>query len=147
MNNDQYYIDQLYALISAQRLRYNHFYTIIPQPSTNSVWNRTSDEKSILDKMIDTYKGYYRSKCEELKTKFGEMKEYNTTSYLTYDADFYINEYNDRMEEINKYLVDLENKTIEETVKDDLTKISKNIDLLFCSFIADPQLRNHSLNV
>jgi len=147
MNNDQYYIDQLYALISAQRLRYNHFSIIIPQPSSTSVWNKTSDEKSILDKMVDTYKGYYKVKCDELKTKLEEIKDYNTTSLLTYDVDYHINEYNARMEEIKKYLVDLENKTIEETFKDDLSKISENVDLLSFSYIADPQLRTHSMNV
>ena len=76
-----------------------------PKPSTNSIWNKSSDETAILDSAVAKYKKYYQDKADELKTQLNEKKEYDVSSYLTYDTEYYVNEYNDRIDEVKKYLV------------------------------------------
>ena len=69
-------------------------------------WNTTSAaEKQVLDGLISTYKKYYFEKMDVLKEKISEEKQYNIESYLTYDAEYYVNQFNSQMEEINKCIL------------------------------------------
>lgn len=135
---DQKLVDFLYENIFSQKIRCDYFNKIGIQ--ANSVWNKHIDEKKILDNMIEKYKKYYHDKAEEIKVKLEEQKQYNVSSYLTYDTDYYINQYNDRVEEINKYLVELDNKTFDHIAKEKLSSISQKIDQLFPNYMTDPTL-------
>jgi len=75
-----------------------------------------------------------------LKTKLSEKKEYDVSSYLTYDTEYYVNEYNDSVEEVKKYLVELENKTVDQIAKDDLSVISEKVNALYPAFMVKPTL-------
>jgi hypothetical protein len=134
---DQKLVDFLYENIFTQKLRCDYFNMGV---QTNSVWNKYTDEKQLLDNMVDKYKKYYQNKAEEIRKKLGEQKEYDITSYLTIDTDYYINQYNDRIEELEKYLVELECKTFDHIAKDKLSSISKKIDSLFPGYMVDPTL-------
>lgn len=136
--SDQKIVDVLYENIFAQQQRCDYFNKLGFQP--NSVWNKYPDEKNILDNMVARYKKYYHDKANEIKNKLEEQKEYNVSSYLTYDPEYYINKYNDRVEEINKYLVDLDSKTLEHIAKDEMSFISEEIDKQFPDYIRNPTL-------
>ena len=138
-DNEQQLVDHLYNTIFVQQLRCNYFNSVGNQ-SNNSVWNKYSDEKKILDIMVEKYKNYYRIKAEDLKTKLYDMKEFNINSYLTYDKEYYLNEYNKRIDEINKYLVELNEKTIEHIFKDRLSCISDEVNIQFPDYLVDPVL-------
>ena len=137
-NNDQTIIDHLYNTIYTQQIRCDHFYN--GYQSTNSVWNRYTDEKKILDTLVNKYKNFYKNKAEELKKKVLELKETRINSYLTYDIEFYIKSYQTHIEEIDKYIFDVENKTAESIKKDKLNSISKDIDILFPGYLVIPTL-------
>ena len=107
-SNDQQYVDHLYRQIFAQQVRFNHFNAIVY--NTKSVWNRSRDEKEILDKMVLAYKKFYSDKAVILKTKFEEIKDTAIASYLTYNTEYHINNFNKRIEEIDKYLVELQHQ-------------------------------------
>jgi hypothetical protein len=139
-STDQQYIDHLYNQIFVQQLRCDHFNTITPQPSTKSVWNKSNDEEQILDLMVQKYKEYYQNKATELKNKVEELKETNVTHFLTYDTDYYINEYTQRTEQIDNYLVELAAKTVDHIAKETLGSVSEEIDVLFPGYMADPTL-------
>lgn len=139
-STDQHLVDYLFEQIFVQRLRCTHFNSISPQTSTNSIWNRHSDEIKILDLMVQQYKKYYINKAEQIKTKLADIKENNISSYLTYDTEYYINQYNDRVEQVKKYLVELDAKTNDHISTDKLSHISSEIDELFPNFISDPTL-------
>jgi len=104
------------------------------------VWNKSSDEKAILELVINKYKKYYQDKMEELKNILNLKKDYDVSSYLTYDTEYYLNEYNDRNEEIKKYLVELETKTFEDISTKDLTIVSEQLCALYPNFICKPTL-------
>lgn len=137
-NIDQTLVDFLFNQIFTQYVRYEYFST--PNIQHNSIWNKSNDEKNILEDTIKLYKKYYSDKAEELKIKVSEQKEANITSYLTYDTEYYVNQYNDRMEEINKYLVNLENKSNEDIMKEKLNSISPALDTLFPNYMPYPVL-------
>lgn len=138
-NNDQQLVDHLYNAIFVQQLRCNYFNSIGKQ-TENSVWNKHSDEKKILDIIVDKYKNFYKTKVEELKTKLNDIKEDNINSYLTYDKDYYINEYNQRIDELNKYLVELDARTLDHITKDKLSLLSEALDLQFPGYLVNPTL-------
>ena len=137
---DQRLVDYLFEQIFVQQLRCNYFISIAPQASANSIWNRHSDENKILNIMVEQYKQYYKNKASQIKNKLADIKEQNISSYLTYDTDYYINQYNDRIEQVKKYLVELDTRTIDNISKDKLSHISDEIDELFPGFISDPTL-------
>jgi hypothetical protein len=139
-NKDQQLVDHLFQQIFVQQLRCTHFDTLNPKPSSNSVWNKSSDETAILNLAVTKYKKYYQDKAEEVKTKLSDKKEYDVSSYLTYDTEYYVNEYNARVEEVKKYLVELENKTFEQIAKDDLSVVSEQLEALYPYFMAKPTL-------
>ena len=68
------------------------------------------------------------------------MKEYNIKSYFTYDSDFYNNLYSNQIQQIDKYVTDIESKTLEFIKKNKLTFISKDIDELFPLYLVSPTL-------
>lgn len=138
-NNDQQLVDYLYNTIFVQQLRCNHFDSL-GHPSVNSVWNRHADEMKILDIFVDKYKNYYKTKVELLKIELYNLKESNINSYLTYNPEYYVNEYNKRIEELDKYLVELDVKTLEHIANDKLSTVSDTIDLQFPGYMADPTL-------
>jgi hypothetical protein len=138
-NNDQQLVDYLYNTIFVQQLRCNHFISLGKQ-ANNSVWNKHVDEEKILYLMIDKYKNYYKTKIDIMKTKLNELKSCNVNSYLTYDTEYYVNEYNKRIEETDKYLLELDKKTFDEISKDKLSSVSESIDFLFPGYILDPTL-------
>jgi hypothetical protein len=138
-NNDQQLVDYLYNAIFVQKLRCNHFISLGKQ-ANNSVWNKHVDEEKILYLMIDRYKNYYKTKIDIIKTKLYELKSCNVSSYLTYDTEYYVNEYNKRIEESDKYLLELDKKTFDEISKDKLSSVSESIDSLFPSYILYPTL-------
>lgn len=133
-NNDQQYVDFLFNNILVQQLRYEHFNTIKQHP--NSVWNRSKDEKVVLDIMTQKYKDFYSSKADQIIIKLNEIKEANISSYLTYNRDYYVNQHKSLTDEVKKYKEELYNKPI--TIKHSI--ISENIDKLFPGFITDPTL-------
>ncbi len=135
---EQKLVDFLYENIFIQQIRCDHFNTVGAQP--NSVWNKHTDEKKILNNMVEKYKKYYKNKAEEIKNKIEEQKEYNVSSYLTYNSEYYINQYNDRIEEINKYIVEIDSKSLDHIANDKLSSISDTIDKLFPNYIAEPTL-------
>jgi hypothetical protein len=138
-NNDQQLVDYLYNTIFVQLLRCTHFESIGKQ-MTNSVWNKHSDEKKILEIMIDKYKNYYKTKVDTLKSQLEDLKEVNINSYLTYDSEFYINEYTKRMEELDKYLAELDSKTLEDISTTKLSNVSQVINFQYPGYFIDPTL-------
>jgi hypothetical protein len=139
-NTDQHLVDYLFEQIFVQKLRCTHFNSITQHISKNSVWNRHTDENKIMDNMLQKYKSYYRDKAEKMKIKLLELKQYNTSSYLTYDSEYYINKYNAQVEQVNKYIVELDNKNINHITTEKLSYISQEINLLFPSITPDPTL-------
>ena len=117
---EQNLVNHLYNSIFTQKKRCNYYQTMGCSTS-NSVWNKSFDETKILDVMVESYKGYYKDKAEEIRIKLDDIKETNVKSYLTYDTEYYINEYNDRIAELNKYLVELDTKTLEDVQKNPLS--------------------------
>lgn len=142
INIDQQYIDQIYNAIIVQKLRYDHFNSIIPNTSKKSVWNKTNDEKIILQQLVNLYKDYYKNKAEELQLKIKEQKEYNMNSYLTYDPTYYEKNYTERKKELENYLNDLDDKNINDTLADKLNFVSIHIDTLFPGYMVTPTLFN-----
>ena len=138
-NNDQLLVDHLYNAIFVQQLRCNHFNSV-GQQASNSVWNKQADEKKIIDKMVDQYKKYYKDKVEKLKNQLHDIKEANINSYFTYDTEYHVSLYNQRMEELNKYLVELDAKTLVEIANDKLSSLSEALDLQFPGYLVDPSL-------
>ena len=138
-NKDQQLVDHLYNTIFVQLHRYNYFNSIGKIPN-NSVWNKKTDEKKILDIFVDKYKDYYKNKVEDLKLKLYDIKQIHTLSYLTYDIDYYISQYNERMEDVNKYLTELESKTLDHIKKDTLSFMSDNLNKCFPNYLIDPTL-------
>lgn len=138
-NNDQLLVDHLYNAIFVQQLRCNHFNSV-GQQASNSVWNKHADEKKIIDNMVDQYKKYYKDKVEKLKNQLHDIKEANINSYLTYDTEYHISLYNQRMEELNKYLVELDAKTLDHIANDKLSSLSEALDLQFPGYLVDPSL-------
>lgn len=139
-SNDQKFLDQLYGSIFVQQLRYNHFNAINPKTSTTSIWNKSKDELELLHKLVDTYKQYYFNKAKELQNKLTELKESYMVSYLTYDTEFYINQYNDRMSTIYKYITELETKTVNDIITSKISLVSPDINLVFPFFMTDSSL-------
>jgi c-di-AMP phosphodiesterase-like protein len=138
-NNDQLLVDHLYNTIFIQNIRCNHFNSIGHQAS-NSVWNKHSDEKKILDNMVDNYKNYYKDMTEKLKTDLNDIKEVNINSFLTYDSEYHVSQYLQRVEEIDKYLVELDTKTFEHISKNKISYISDVINSQFPDCLIDPTL-------
>ncbi len=138
-NKDQQLVDYLYNAIFVQQQRCKYFNSNGKQ-SNNSVWNKYSDEKKILDIMVENYKNYYKNNVEELKTKLHNIKEANVNSYLTYDKDYYVNEYTKRIEELDKYLVELDKKSFEDISKNKLSYLSEELELQFPNYLPDPVL-------
>ena len=138
-NNDQLLVDHLYNAIFVQQLRCNHFNSV-GQQASNSVWNKQADEKKIIDNMVDQYKKYYKDKVEKLKNQLHDIKEAKINSYLTYDTEYHISLYNQRMEELNKYLVEIDAKTLDEIANDKLSSLSEALDLQFPGYLVDPSL-------
>ena len=138
-NNDQLLVDHLYNAIFVQQLRCNHFNSV-GQQASNSVWNKQADEKKIIDNMVDQYKKYYKDKVEKLKNQLHDIKEANINSYFTYDTEYHVSLYNQRMEELNKYLVELDANTLVEIANDKLSSLSEALDLQFPGYLVDPSL-------
>ena len=137
MNIDQQIIDCLYNNIYLQEIRCNKFRTGI---QANSVWNKYTEEKKILDTLIEKYKNFYKNKAQELRSKLFEIKENNIKSYFTYDSEFYTKKYDEQMSEITKYISEIDTQTLESIKKNKLNFISKDINDLFPSYIVTPTL-------
>ena len=137
-NNDQQLVDHLYSTIFVQLHRYNYF--DVAKLANNSVWNKKTDEKYILDDLVNKYKKYYKDKAELLKLKLYDIKQLHINSYLTYDEDYYISQYNQRIEEVNRYISDIDTKTLDYITKNRLSYISESITEQFPSFLVDPTL-------
>jgi hypothetical protein len=90
--------------------------------------------------MIDKYKKYYKDKLEELKIQLYEIKDGHINSYLTYDSDYYLTQYNKSIEDINKYLFDIDGMDVDEILKNSLCKVSISIDLQFPGYLLEPSL-------
>jgi hypothetical protein len=138
-NNDQLLVDHLYNMIFVQQLRYKHF-NLTGQRVNNSVWKKNADEKKILDNMVGQYKKYYKDKVDTLKTRLLDIKEVNVNWYLTYDTEYHVSQYNQRMGELDKYLVELDAKTFDHIAKDKLSFLSEVFDSQFPGYLVDPTL-------
>lgn len=136
---EQQLVDHLYNTIFVQQQRCDYFNSNGKQAS-NSVWNKYSDEKKILDIMVENYKNYYKTKVEDLKAKLHDLKETNVNSYLTYDKEYYMNEYTKRIEELDKYLVELDAKTLEHISRNKLSYLSETLEFQFPNYLLDPIL-------
>lgn len=140
MNVDQALIDMLYNAILSQNMRCTHFNNISPQPSMNSVWNKSIDEKKILGICIEQYKKYYYDKALIVRTKLEEIRNKAVSSYLTYNVVYYQQEYENRIAEVEKYETDIENMTLEHVLTKKLDSISSNLDYLTRDVIHIPLL-------
>jgi hypothetical protein len=138
-NKDQFLVDHLYNTIFVQQLRCDHFNSLGKQIN-NSVWNKHADEKKILDNMVNKYKKYYKDRVDVLKTHLYNIKDVNINSYFTYDTEYHISQYTQRMEELDKYLVELEAKTFDNIANDKLSYMSDELDLQFPGYLVDPTL-------
>ena len=138
-SHDQKLVDLLYENVYSQKIRCEYFNSL-GSSSNNSVWNKHADEKKILDIMFKKYKKYYTDKAHSIKNSLLEVLERNVSSYLTYNVDYYINQNNDRMEEVNKYVVRLESMTINDISNVDLSFISDELHALFPNFMPSPVL-------
>jgi len=126
MNNEQQYIDQLYAFVFAQRIRCTQL-------------SSSEEELNVLMDFVSVYKQYYEQKAEEILTRLHKTRDINVGSYLTYDKEFYVTEYNARKEEVELYLKKLPDMSSME----DLSVISPAIDKLFAEFVLTPTLFSH----
>ena len=144
MNTNQKLVDFLYESVLDQKLRCDYF-SNIGTCHNNSVWNKNVDERRILDRLVDRYKKYYIDKADEVKQKLNVQKEYDINSYLTLSTDYYINKYNKDIEDVNKYIENIKNKTINTIISEKLNSISVDIDVTFVDFIATPVLINEVL--
>ena len=138
-NLDQQLVDCLYNAIYVQKLRFNYFNGVGTQVK-NSVWNKHSDEKLLLDITVHKYKNYYKEKINNMKLELEKTKETNIASYMTYDTEYHINLYNQQVEKLDKYLVELENKTFEQISTEKLSIVCEEIDYLFPNYLVDPTL-------
>ncbi len=125
MNEDQLKIDLLYNAVYLQIIRYKHFEDKKIQAG---FWNRSLDEREILNNYIKEYINCYRIKIPLIRKKIEEEKQYNTTSYFTYDVKYYENQYEKKMKEINEYEKKLGELDYKNILKTDLTKVSEEID-------------------
>ena len=75
-----------------------------------------------------------------MKTYIEEKKGYDVSSYFTYDTKYYIKEYDDRVNEVNEYIVVLDNKTVDQIATDDLSLVSEKVNALYPDFMAKPTL-------
>lgn len=139
MSNDQQLVDYLYNSIFVQKLRCDHFNSS-GLKNSNSIWNKHSDEKKILDIMVNNYKNFYKIKVDELKAILNTIKEDNVNSYLTYDKEYYVNDYSQRIEELDKYLVELDARTLDNVTTDKLNSLSKALDVQFPDYLKTPTL-------
>jgi hypothetical protein len=140
MNVDQALVDMLYNSILSQNMRCTHFNNISPQPSMNSVWNKSIDEKKILGICIEQYKKYYYDKALIVRAKLEEIRDKAVSSYLTYNVVYYQQEYENRIAEVEKYETDIENMTLEHVLTQKLDSISANLDYLTRDIIHTPLL-------
>jgi hypothetical protein len=134
---DQSFIDQVYYNLFEQTLRYNQFYINL---HSNSVWNKSIGEKNVLESLVKIYKKFYYDKAEEIRIKIGQIKQVNVNSYMTYDCEYHVNQYNDRIAEVNKYIVKLDAITYEDVMDSELGVISEEIELLFPKYLVTPTL-------
>jgi hypothetical protein len=135
--SDQLKLDLLYHSIYVQKLRYDTFNAI----QTSGVWNKSKDEKSILDQLIYEYKNYYLKKTDDLIKKLNDEKEYNITSYLTLSTEFYITKFNQEIEQIDTYLLKLKKIDHNNVLNTDLSIISADIDLKYFDFLLKPTIK------
>jgi len=136
---DQRLVDYLFEQIFVQKLRCIN-YNLDSQTTTNKSKKITRLENKILDKMVEKYKEYYKNKALKIKEKLGELKEANLNSYLVFDTNYYINQHDERIKQIDEYLADLETKTLKDISKEKLSHISDDIDTLYPNFVSDPTL-------
>ena len=139
MSSDQQLVDHLYNTIFVQKHRCDHF-DFGCKNATNSIWNKYTDEKKILDNMVEKYKKYYKDKAEELKPKLHVIKESNINSYLTYDKEYYTQQYNKQIEDLNKYIEEVDSKTLDHITKEKLSNIPESLSLFFPGYMIDPTL-------
>lgn len=139
MSNIQQLVDHLYNSIFIQKIRCDHFTKCGVQP-INSIWNKHSDEQAILHALIERYVDFYRKKAVNLKNILDKEKVDILKSYLTYDTEYYINKYIKYHEDIEKYLVLLDNKTFEDISTCQISSISTDIDSKFPYYIINPTL-------
>ena len=90
--------------------------------------------------MVEKYKKYYKDKAEELKPKLHSIKESNINSYLTYDKEYYTQQYNKQIEDLNKYLEEVDSKTLDHITKEKLSNIPESLNLCFPGYMIDPTL-------
>jgi len=145
MEIEQSKVDILYNGILLQKIRYDHFKSVAPTTQPISIWNRSNDEKKMLDILIEKYKSYYINKAEELKVKLAEIRDYNTSSYMTYNKSYYLTEYTTRFDEVNRYIEHIRAKTIIEILNDKLGIVSEHIESMFPRYMANPTLIGEEL--
>ena len=90
--------------------------------------------------MVDKYKTFYKTRADQLKIIVFDIKESRVNSYLTYDIEFYNNLYITQLEEINKFITLVENKTLDSIFKNKFNSISTDIDILFPEYLVSPTL-------
>ena len=129
--NDQLLVDHLYNTIFVQKIRCTHF---------TSVGQQYNNEKKILDNMVEKYKTFYKNKIDLLKVQLEQLKDSNISSYLTYDNEYYEDQYNCRMEELNKYIVELDAREVDHIANDKLSTISTVLDSQYPGYLLDPTL-------
>lgn len=137
-------IDLLYNAIYIQNIRYLHFTAI----KTSGQWSsKFNDEIVIFKNLIKEYKQLFLNQINDLTKIITDAKEYNTTSYLTYNCDYYIEQFNNHIDLLNKYTDKVENLNIDNVLITDLSSLGKELDLLYPKFITVPSLFNELVKI
>lgn len=135
---DQQVLDYLYGQMHAQKVRLDIFEQVnIPK---KSCWNKSCDEKRILNAWIDSYKLLYKTQIAELVKKMEADKDRNVNSVFTYDTNYYQQNFIIMMGYVNNYLERLGKMKIDELLTTDLSSISKEVDELYPDVLLKPTL-------
>lgn len=134
-------IDHLYMSIFHQHTRYSYFYRkgkTVP----DSVWDKTTDERLILENLIRMYKQYYKNQVQQIKHDIIRETEDNKNAFFTFDTGFYEDECRNNINHINKYLKKLQNARFNDILEYDFSKISEKIDNKFAGILLRPSMLN-----
>lgn len=140
MTVDQQIVDHLYSSIFSQWRRYNYFDKSGSSKPTTSVWNKSADERRILDAFIEHYKKFYVTRAEALLVTLETDKDAALASYLTYDPTSYIAQFASDSVELDSYIKMVNAVTIDDVCTKDLTSISESIDYTYPAYMTAPTL-------
>lgn len=125
--NVQYKIDVLFNTIYTQLIRYKYFEV---KKIPVGLWNKSLDEKFILEKYIKEYTNCYLTFVNKLEQKIKDDKEGLNNSYflLTSSKKSYEDQYDKYLSDIDVYKKNLEKINEDNVLKTDLSTINQQLD-------------------